>query len=169
MASQDDELRAALAIVADYFPAAVKELARVCKAGNRQHNDDAAVLFWDRSKSSAHFTKGVRHWTRRGERDDDGTRHTGKASWRALADLQIECERDGAPIAPAALRAPMPHGIAAAMVRDGIVSKPPNCDGHHAMEAPMPPHIAERLDGRDDDEGEEFPHGIPVESLGREA
>ena len=24
---------------------------------------------------------------------------------------------------------------------------------HHATEAPMPPHLAERLDGKDDDEG----------------
>lgn len=45
----------------------------------------------------------------------------------------------------------IPHDLAAKMQRDGIV---PNCDGHHATEAPMPPHLAERLDGRDDDEGE---------------
>lgn len=155
MASQEAELRDALAIVADYFPEGVKELARVCREGNKQHNGDSQVLFWDRSKSSAHFQKGLGHWARRGQRDTDDTRHTGKAAWRVLADLQIECERDGASMAPAALRAPMPHGIAAAMQRDGIVSQPPNCEGHHAIEAPMPPHIAERLDGRDDDEGEE--------------
>lgn len=34
-------------------------------------------------------------------------------------------------------------------------SPPPNCDGlHHATEAPMPPHLAETLSGRDDDEGD---------------
>lgn len=33
-------------------------------------------------------------------------------------------------------------------------SPPPNCDGHHATEAPMPPHLAEVLLGREDDEGD---------------
>ena len=28
---------------------------------------------------------------------------------------------------------------------------------HHATEAPMPPHLAERLDGQDDDEGTPYP------------
>lgn len=109
-ATRADELADALQITADYFPDALIELAKVCRAGNKQHNGDSEVLFWDRRKSSTHFTKGVRHWTRRGEVDSDGTLHTAKAGWRALADLQLEREQTGAPIAPAALRAPLPYG-----------------------------------------------------------
>lgn len=45
----------------------------------------------------------------------------------------------------------IPHEVAKLMQRDGIV---PNCDGHHATEAPMPPHLAEVLLGREDDEGD---------------
>lgn len=68
---------------------------------------------------------------------------------------------------------PVPHSLAEAMLRDGVVvapeviplddargyNPPPNCDGnrghdtYHAHEAPMPPAVLERLDGQDDDEG----------------
>lgn len=114
---QSQELREALEIAADYFPDAIIELARVCRAGNKQHNGDNEVLYWDRTISSEHFPKGIGHWSKRGRLDKDETRHTGKASWRALADCQIECEKSGAPIAPAALRAPMSPEVAAAMKR----------------------------------------------------
>lgn len=162
--SREEELQAAIAIVADYFPETIIELARICIAGNKQHYGGTETLFWDRSVSTAHFTKGVRHWTRRGERDDDGTLHTGKAVWRAAADCQIELEKGGAPICPAAMRAPLPYGeaiphsLAAEIQRDILQRQaesdddlpgddvlpnefptiaPPD-DPHHAVEAPMP-------------------------------
>src|SRR3546814_19043077 len=75
-------------------------------------------------------------------------------AWRAMSMLQKHLEANGAPPAPAARNIPaqiIPHEVAKRMQRDGIV---PNCDGHHATEAPMPPHLAEVLLGRADDEGE---------------
>src|SRR3546814_15466525 len=68
--------------------------------------------------------------------------------------LQKHLEANGAPPAPAARNIPaqiIPHEVAKRMQRDGIV---PNCDGHHATEAPMPPHLAEVLLGREADEGD---------------
>lgn len=122
------ELQEALEIAADYFPAALIELAKVCRAGNKQHNGDAPFLYWNRSRSSEHFEKGIGHWSKRGRLDTDNTRHVSKASWRALADCQIECERDGAPICPAALRAPVigynevvAHDRAFAYLRDLVM------------------------------------------------
>jgi hypothetical protein len=122
---RSQELLEALEIAADYFPAALIELAKVCRAGNRQHNGDAPFLYWNRGRSSEHFEKGIGHWSKRGRRDDDNTRHVSKASWRALADCQLECEREGAPMCPAAKRAPpvqygevIPHSLAAEILRD---------------------------------------------------
>lgn len=126
------ELQEAIEIVADYFPDALIEIAEVCKAGNRQHNGIGSILFWDRSKSAEHFTKGIRHWTRRGTRDTDGTLHTGKAAWRAMADVQLEREASGQPKPPAVLRAPapfpgsiVPEGFAVAYLRDVAESDDP--------------------------------------------
>lgn len=113
----------------DYFPAALVEVVKVVVAGNRQHNGDSPVLYWDRSKSADHFDCAIRHMAGHGTFDSDGTRHLAKAAWRLLAALQLECEGNGAPIAPAALRAPkvaipgtvVPHRIAMEMARDGVV------------------------------------------------
>lgn len=157
-ATRTDELVDALQIVADYFPDALIELAKVCRAGNRQHNGDSEILFWDRSKSATHFTKGVRHWTRRGEVDSDGTLHTAKAGWRALADLQLEREQAGAPIAPAALRAPLPYGellphSRAREIERDILRQKAEADDDNPGYDPIAPAGAQS--------------GIPVESLGR--
>lgn len=135
------ELEEALQIVADYFPESIIQVARVIRAGNRQHNGDAPVLFWDRSKSSQHFKKGLGHWAQRGEIDEDDTRHTAKAAWRVLADLQLEEEGHGAPVCPAAQRAPttygelIPHQLAAMMLRDGVI-KPDDDTGTTPAEPP---------------------------------
>lgn len=54
---------------------------------------------------------------------------------------------------------PVPHDLAAAMLRDGVVAAPtieqlpPNCDGFHAHDAPMPPFEPLRDPEQDDDEG----------------
>lgn len=90
-----------------------------------------------------------------------------EAVWRRLLHLIDTINPDAfAPV-------PVPHSLAEAMLRDGVVvapevtplddargyNPPPNCDGnrghdtYHAHEAPMPPAVLERLDGQDDDEG----------------
>lgn len=84
--------------VLDYFPAAIAEVARVSKAGNDQHNP-GQPLHWARGKSADHADCAVRHLMERGSFDDDGQRHSAKAAWRALANLQEELEAEGAPLA----------------------------------------------------------------------
>jgi 5'(3')-deoxyribonucleotidase len=83
--------------VIDYFPNALAEIAAVSKAGNDQHNP-GQPLHWARGKSMDHVDTAVRHMMERGTRDTDGMRHMAKAAWRCLAELQQECERDGAPV-----------------------------------------------------------------------
>lgn len=81
-----------------YFPAALAEVARVSKRGNDQHNP-GQPLHWARGKSTDHADCILRHLTDAGTVDADGQRHTAKVAWRALALLQEELEREGAPIA----------------------------------------------------------------------
>lgn len=106
-----------------YFPAALAEVARVSKIGNDQHNP-GQPMHWDRSKSRDHANKILRHQLEAGTRDADGTLHSAKVAWRALAQLQEELEREhGAPLArnarlPAGVPELVPHGIAAAYLRD---------------------------------------------------
>jgi len=83
--------------VVDYFPAALVEIAKVSKAGNDQHNP-GEPLHWARGKSMDQADTIMRHFIERGTYDSDGLRHSAKLAWRALALLQLECERDGAPI-----------------------------------------------------------------------
>jgi hypothetical protein len=81
-----------------YFPAALAEVARVSKIGNDQHNP-GEPMHWARGKSTDHANKIIRHLLEAGEVDKDGTRHTAKLAWRALALLQEELEREeGAPL-----------------------------------------------------------------------
>jgi hypothetical protein len=80
--------------VLDYFPAALAEVARCSKQGNDQHNP-GQPLHWARGKSMDHFDAMVRHGMERGTIDDDGIRHSAKAAWRALAQLQQELEDAG--------------------------------------------------------------------------
>lgn len=82
----------------DYFPAAIAEVAKVSKHGNDQHNP-GQPLHWARGKSMDHSDTMLRHWMDRGTLDVDGQRHTAKAAWRAMAELQEELEREGAPMA----------------------------------------------------------------------
>lgn len=82
----------------DYFPAALAEVARVSKVGNDQHNP-GEEMHWARGKSADHADCAVRHLLDRGQFDTDGQRHTAKAAWRVLAELQMELEAAGAPIA----------------------------------------------------------------------
>lgn len=82
-----------------YFPNALAEVARVSKLGNDQHNP-GQPMHWSRGKSTDHENKIIRHLIDAGTFDTDGTRHSAKVAWRALALLQEEIERDeGAPMA----------------------------------------------------------------------
>ncbi len=78
----------------DYFPAALAAVAAVSKAGNDQHNP-GQPLHWSRGKSGDHANCAVRHLADRGRIDSDGHRHSAKAAWRALANLQEELEAAG--------------------------------------------------------------------------
>ena len=79
--------------VLDYFPDALMAIAEVSYLGNDQHNP-GQPLHWDRTKSQDEADSLVRHLLKRGLRDTDGTRHTAKVAWRALALLQKEIESD---------------------------------------------------------------------------
>jgi hypothetical protein len=78
----------------DYFPLALAEISRVSKAGNDQHNP-GQPLHWAREKSTDHGNKIIKHLIDRGLLDTDGTRHSAKLAWRALALLQEELETAG--------------------------------------------------------------------------
>lgn len=81
-----------------YFPAALAAVARVSKIGNDQHNP-GQPMHWARGKSTDHENKIIRHLVDAGTKDTDGTRHSAKVAWRALALLQEELEREeGAPL-----------------------------------------------------------------------
>jgi len=79
--------------VLDYFPDAIAEVARVSFIGNQQHNP-GQPLHWDKSKSTDEADALVRHLLARGTKDTDGTRHSAKVAWRALALLQREIEAE---------------------------------------------------------------------------
>jgi hypothetical protein len=90
--------------VLDYFPAALREVAYVSFVGNQQHNP-GQPLHWSRGKSTDQADTQLRHkmesYNSDGTlaRDTDGTFHKAKEVWRALAELQIALEKEGAPLA----------------------------------------------------------------------
>jgi hypothetical protein len=79
--------------VIDYFPDALAAVARVSFIGNEQHNP-GEHLHWNRDKSQDEGDALIRHFLERGTMDTDGTRHSAKVAWRALALLQKEIESD---------------------------------------------------------------------------
>lgn len=101
--------RKAIPIVAgclDYFPAALAAVAELSRIGNEQHSP-GQPMHHARGKSGDHPDCIVRHLMDRGTIDTDGVRHSAKVAWRALALLQEELERAGAPLARGA-QAPVP-------------------------------------------------------------
>lgn len=80
----------------DYFTSALIEVAKVSFKGNEQHNP-GEPLHWARGKSTDHADTMIRHFVERGSVDTDGTRHSAKMVWRALALLQMELENEGYP------------------------------------------------------------------------
>ena len=95
----------------DYFPAALVEIARISKVGNDQHNPGQEI-HWSRGKSTDQADAIGRHLLERGGVDTDGTRHSAKLAWRALALLQIELEVAGAPAARGAKGTTPPEVLA---------------------------------------------------------
>jgi len=83
--------------VLDYFPDALLEVATVSRLGNDQHNP-GQPLHWSKGKSMDESDALLRHLVDRGKRDIDGTRHSAKVAWRALALLQREIEAEQAPV-----------------------------------------------------------------------
>ena len=79
--------------VINYFPDAIKEVAKCSYAGQQQHNPDKP-LAWDRSKSGDELDALMRHLIDAGTIDTDGVRHSAKVAWRALASLQKEIENE---------------------------------------------------------------------------
>ena len=77
--------------VLDYFPDALAAVAEVSRLGNEQHNP-GQPLHWSRGKSTDQADTLIRHFLERGTRDTDGTLHSAKVAWRALALLQLEIE-----------------------------------------------------------------------------
>lgn len=77
----------------DYFPDALLEVARCSKAGNDQHFP-GQPLKWRKETSADHADCLLRHQVDRGRRDKDGVRHSTKVAWRALAQLQIEIDKE---------------------------------------------------------------------------
>tara|TARA_R110002050_G_scaffold554_1_gene4027 strand:+ start:6592 stop:6981 length:390 start_codon:yes stop_codon:yes gene_type:complete len=80
--------------VLNYFPDALREIARCSKAGNDQHNPNSP-LHWDRSKSQDELDALTRHLLEAGTMDTDGILHSTKVAWRSLANLQKELESRG--------------------------------------------------------------------------
>jgi hypothetical protein len=119
---QDKELKAVLPTGAEernalpimdavvwYFPNAIAEVAKVSVAGNKQHN--LGPIHWDRSKSTDHANKILKHLIDAGTFDTDGTRHSAKVAWRALAQLEDELIAAGAIPGRNAINAPASQAI----------------------------------------------------------
>jgi len=77
----------------DYFPDALAAVAHLSFLGNQKHNPGQS-LHWSRDKSTDHADCIVRHLAERGGVDPDGNRHSVMLAWRALANLQVELEKD---------------------------------------------------------------------------
>ena len=96
MTADERKERPVFSGVIKYFPDALMEVARVSYLGSKQHHPDKP-LHWDREKSTDDYDALARHLIDAGTFDTDGTRHTAKVAWRALACLQKELENDKEP------------------------------------------------------------------------
>lgn len=75
-------------VIAGYFPAALAAVAHHSFVNNERHNP-GEEMHWSRGKSDDHLDAAMRHLV---EGDLVGL------AWRALAALQLEEERKGAPV-----------------------------------------------------------------------
>jgi hypothetical protein len=81
----------------EYFPDAIEELVKISIAGNKQHGNATDKIRWERGKSTDQLNTAMRHlWDHAtvGPKDTDGCYHLGKTAWRALAQLQLQIEKD---------------------------------------------------------------------------
>jgi len=75
--------------VLDYFPDALRAVARLSKAGNDKHNP-GQPLHWEREKSNDHRDCLLRHFMDGDTVDPEtGELHAAAVAWRALAILQL--------------------------------------------------------------------------------
>lgn len=82
----------------DYFPDALKEVAKLSKIGNDKHNP-GQPLHWAQAKSPDHADCILRHQVDVGQPDEDsGLDHAVAVAWRALAQLQMQCQARGASV-----------------------------------------------------------------------
>lgn len=82
-----------------YFPAAIVEIAKHSFESNEQHNPGTPV-HWDRSKSTNQLGSLARHLvdTARPNQSLDAQIKEARAiAWRALAHLQVLCEKRDSP------------------------------------------------------------------------
>lgn len=86
-----------------YFPRAMRAIASLSLAGNRQHHPDKP-LHWDKPKSNDHADCAARHLLDSARQlpdksvvhdvvDTDGHLHVTKHAWRALALLETTLEQ----------------------------------------------------------------------------
>jgi hypothetical protein len=76
----------------DYFPNALAEVAKLSFRATQQHHPDQP-MHWDRSKSTDHRNKILRHLADTHTVDDKGNDHWAMVCWRALAGYQEYLER----------------------------------------------------------------------------
>jgi hypothetical protein len=76
----------------DYFPNALAEVSALSYRATRQHHPDEP-MHWDRSKSTDHRNKIIRHLADTHTVDDKGNDHWAMVCWRALAGYQEYLER----------------------------------------------------------------------------
>lgn len=95
MTAQERKQRPLFSGVLRYFPDALLEVAYVSYIGNEQHNP-GEPLHWAKEKSTDEADACMRHLMESGTLDTDGTRHSAKAAWRALANLQRELDAEKA-------------------------------------------------------------------------
>ncbi len=79
-----------------YFPRAMKEVARVSYIGNEQHHP-GTPLHWDKTKSKDEKDAQLRHDIDHilgNVQDTDGALHLAKAAWRAMAALERYLEEN---------------------------------------------------------------------------
>lgn len=81
-----------------YFPDAMGKVAELSLIANEQHHP-GTPLHWDKSKSQDHNDCIIRHMiddVKGIKVDDDDVWHKTKVAWRAMAELQEECDREAA-------------------------------------------------------------------------
>jgi len=76
----------------DYFPNALAEVARLSFLATKQHHPDKP-MHWDRSKSTDHRNKIMRHLADTDTVDDKNIDHWAMVCWRALAGYQEYLEK----------------------------------------------------------------------------